>query len=79
MRMKNHFHIKGRALNLVLIHRPGELGNGLFNDGLSSHKPRVVEHLYRSTEDDTFNSYRKRSVLFSDSQVSQTKETPFSK
>ena len=23
MRMKNHFHIKGRALNLVLIQRPG--------------------------------------------------------
>ena len=30
MRMKNHFHIKGWALNLVLIQRPGELGNGLF-------------------------------------------------
>ena len=24
MRMKNHFHIKGWALNLVLIQRPGE-------------------------------------------------------
>ena len=23
MRMKNHFHIKGSALNLVLIQRPG--------------------------------------------------------
>ena len=23
MRMKNHFHIKGQALNLVLIQRPG--------------------------------------------------------
>ena len=23
MRMKNNFHIKGRALNLVLIQRPG--------------------------------------------------------
>ena len=33
MRMKNHltqnFHIKGWTLNLVLIQRPGELGNGL--------------------------------------------------
>ena len=29
MRMKNHFHIKGWALNLVLIQRSGELGNGL--------------------------------------------------
>ena len=28
MRMKNHFHIKGWALHLVLIQRPGELGNG---------------------------------------------------
>ena len=25
----------------------GELGNGLFNNGLGSHKLRVVEHLYR--------------------------------
>ena len=30
MRMKNHFHIKDWAHNLVLIQRPGELGNGLF-------------------------------------------------
>ena len=30
MRMKNHFHIKGWALNLVMIQRPGELGNGQF-------------------------------------------------
>ena len=29
MRMKTYFHIKGWALNLVLIQRPGELGNGL--------------------------------------------------
>ena len=29
MKMKNHFHIKGRALNLVLIQRPGELANRL--------------------------------------------------
>ena len=27
MRMKNHFHIKGQALNLVWIQRPGELRN----------------------------------------------------
>ena len=27
MRMKNHFHIKGRVLNLVWIQRPGELRN----------------------------------------------------
>ena len=30
MRMQNHFHLEGLALNLVLIHRPGELGNRLF-------------------------------------------------
>ena len=29
MIMKNHLHIKGWALNLVLIQRPGKLGNGL--------------------------------------------------
>ena len=29
MRMKNHLHIKGWALNLVLIQRPGKLGNSL--------------------------------------------------
>ena len=31
MRMKNHFHIKGWALTLVLKQRRGELGNGLLN------------------------------------------------
>ena len=30
MRMKNHFHIKGCALNLVWYRGPRELGNGLF-------------------------------------------------
>ena len=32
MSLKNHFHIKGWGLNLVLIQRPGELGNGLFGN-----------------------------------------------
>ena len=31
MKMKNQFHIKGWALNLVFIQRPGELGNGIFS------------------------------------------------
>ena len=29
IRMKNHFDIKGWALNLILMQRPGELGNDL--------------------------------------------------
>ena len=30
MRMKNHFPVKGQALNFVLIQRPGKIGNSLF-------------------------------------------------
>ena len=31
MRKKGHFHVKGWALNRVLIQRPGEVWNGLFS------------------------------------------------
>ena len=38
---------KAEHLTSFWYRGPGKLGNGLFNNGLSSHKPRVVEHLYR--------------------------------
>ena len=38
---------KAEHLTSFWYRGPRELGNGLFNNGLSSHKPRVVEHLYR--------------------------------
>ena len=70
MRMKNHFHIKGGALNLVLIQR---LGNGLLRRREksrgraqtrgSSNPPPFACSLARSVH--TCNEKKSRSVILS--------------
>ena len=56
MRMKNHLHIKGWALNLVLIQRPGKLGNSLQSSPDSfpviSESP-INGHLYKTSTSTT--------------------------
>ena len=54
MRMKKHFHIKGWALNLVLIQSPGEGGGGELGNGLFI----LSQNLLRWSRDNTHLTQR---------------------